>query len=67
MPHSPRYVSITPFEVMEAKDCPMCGTTMRLKTLRMTDRVPGTRQSNTKVVKEWTCPECDYFEEVEES
>ena len=34
---------------------------------QMTDRVPGTRQSNTKVVTEWTCPECDYFEEVEES
>jgi uncharacterized protein with PIN domain len=67
MPHSPRYVSITPLVVMEAKDCPMCGTTMRLKTRQMTDRVPGTRQSNTKAVTEWTCPECDYFEEVEES
>ena len=52
---------------MEAKDCPMCGTTMRLKMRQMTDRVPGTRQSSTKVVKEWTCPECDYFEEAEES
>ena len=67
MPHSLRYVSITPFELMDAKDCPMCGTTMRLKTRQMTDRVPGTRQASTKVVREWTCPECDYFEEAEES
>jgi hypothetical protein len=51
---------------MAGKDCPMCGETMRLKESEMTDRVPGTPQSRTTRVLEWQCPECDYFEEVEE-
>ena len=37
---------------MPAKECPMCGETMRVRESNVTDRVPGT-------------PECDYFEEVE--
>jgi hypothetical protein len=29
--------------------------------------VPGVRESKTRRVSEWVCPECDYFEDVEES
>jgi transposase len=52
---------------MEPKECPMCGGTMRLRVLQQTDRVPGTREARTKPAKEWNCPECDYFEDAEES
>jgi C4-type Zn-finger protein len=46
---------------MVAKDCPMCGETMRLSEREITDRVPGTPQAKTTVFREWVCPECDYF------
>ena len=38
---------------------------MRLKIREQIDRVPGTKQTRTKRVREWVCPECDYFEEAE--
>jgi C4-type Zn-finger protein len=52
---------------MEAKECPLCGTRMRLHTHERTDRVPGSREPKISRVSEWVCPDCDYFEEVEES
>ena len=52
---------------MEPKECPMCGTQMRLHTREQIDRVPGTREQRTKPLREWICPECDYFEEADES
>lgn len=45
----------------------MCGERMRLHAREQTDRVPGTRETRTKSTREWVCPECDYFEEAEES
>ena len=30
------------------------------------DRVPGTSELKSTKLVEWVCPECDYFEEVEE-
>jgi C4-type Zn-finger protein len=51
---------------MAAKDCPMCGEAMRLHEHMMTDRLPGTPQVKTVRYREWVCPECDYFEEVED-
>ena len=79
VPHRPSYdrfapagcqgetagVSITP--AMEQRECPVCGEHMRLQTREQTDRVPGTREVKTRAVREWVCPECDHFEEVEES
>jgi hypothetical protein len=44
----------------------MCGETMRQREHHVTDRVPGTAQTLTSHRREWICPECDYFEEVEE-
>ena len=52
---------------MERKECPLCGTHMRLKVRELTDRVPGTAHTRTKQAREWICPECDYFEEDEGS
>jgi YgiT-type zinc finger domain-containing protein len=51
---------------MVAKECPMCGETMRLREREVTDRVPGTHQVTTRKFSEWVCPECDYFEESED-
>jgi hypothetical protein len=51
---------------MGPKDCPMCGETMRIKERTQIDRVPGTAQTKTAIVREWVCPECDYFEDAEE-
>ena len=47
------------------KDCPMCGEAMRLREREITERVPGTSQTQTSMFREWVCPECDYFEEFE--
>jgi C4-type Zn-finger protein len=52
---------------MDVKECPMCGERMRLQTREQIDRVPGTREVRTRRIAEWVCPECDYFEEAEES
>jgi hypothetical protein len=51
---------------MAAKECPMCGETMRLRERDVIDRVPGTPQTRTSKSREWICPECDYFEDVED-
>lgn len=51
---------------MAGKDCPMCGETMRLRERNVTNRVPGTAQTQSSQQREWICPECDYFEEVED-
>ncbi len=47
------------------KECPMCGEFMRLVTREIVSRVPGTVQEIKTPVKEWVCPECDYFEDDE--
>lgn len=43
----------------------MCGETMRLSVREVKDRMPGGGQPTTRTVKEWVCPECDYFEDSE--
>jgi uncharacterized protein with PIN domain len=48
------------------KECPMCGQDMRLVTRDEADRVPGTAETHIRRSREWTCPECDYFEEATE-
>jgi hypothetical protein len=49
----------------DVKDCPLCGDTMRLKLSERSDSVPGTGQVTKRQVREWECPECDYWEEAE--
>lgn len=46
------------------KECPMCGTSMRLDVREIRDTFPG-GQTKVRVMREWICPECDYFEEAE--
>ena len=47
------------------KECPLCGETMRLSVRGTQETIPGAGQSSVRVVREWICPECDYFEEAE--
>lgn len=46
------------------KECPMCGEMMRLTKHERPERVPGTPETHAAPTAEWTCPECDYFEEA---
>jgi len=41
----------------------MCGEFMRKVTRETVSHVPGTSQDVRAEVREWVCPECDYFEE----
>ena len=43
----------------------MCGETMRLSEREIEERVPGDPRPSVRRVREWICPECDYFEEVD--
>jgi hypothetical protein len=45
------------------KECPLCGETMQLSVREVPDRVPGLPKMASRQVREWICPECDYFEE----
>ena len=51
--------------VAELKDCPMCGESMRVSERETRDRLPGEQAATVRRVREWVCPECDYFEEAE--
>lgn len=43
----------------------MCGESMRLSVREVQDRRPGQDQGSVRMVREWICPECDYFEDAE--
>jgi transposase len=44
------------------QECPLCGTTMRLSVRELQD---PSGLGRARVVREWICPECDYFEEAD--
>jgi len=41
-------------------ECPLCGESMRLSVRDVQEKDGAMRQ-----VREWICPECDYFEEAD--
>jgi acetone carboxylase gamma subunit len=47
------------------KECPLCGETMRLSVREIQDRGHAYGQPGVRQVREWICPECDYFEETD--
>jgi C4-type Zn-finger protein len=47
------------------KECPMCSEIMRVHASERVDKIPGTNEVVRRPMREWQCPECDYFEEVE--
>lgn len=44
----------------------MCGEAMRLCVRDVRDRLPGGGDASARILREWTCPECDYFEEADD-
>ncbi len=53
------------YDARMKKECPMCGEFMRLVTRETVTRVPGSSQEVKTTLREWVCPECDYFEDAE--
>ena len=51
---------------MPARECPLCGGSMRLREQQSIVTVPGNPNATTRQTREWICPVCDYFEEAEE-
>jgi rubredoxin len=51
----------------QTRECPLCGGTMRIKVIETVVTVPGNPRATSKTSREWTCPDCDYFEEVDEN
>jgi hypothetical protein len=51
---------------MPEKECPLCGSTMRLKERAAVVRIHGNPTPTTPRAWEWVCPDCDYFEDAEE-
>lgn len=49
----------------QAKECPLCSGTMKLRQTQTVTRVPGNPSATTRVTEEWVCPDCDYFEEAD--
>ena len=56
---------LTTKSMPDARECPLCGCTMRLKQAQHVVRVPGNPKDTTRSTAEWVCPDCDYFEEAE--
>lgn len=48
------------------RECPFCGSTMRLHERETRHHVPGTSEVSVQKAMEWVCPDCDYFEEAEQ-
>ena len=48
------------------KECSLCGETMRLQERETVEVVPGSNEAKKIKSREWVCPECDNFEEVED-
>ena len=53
--------------IEQRRECPLCGESMRRVERESIDLVPGSGEVKRTVTREWVCPECDYFEEVEEA
>ena len=51
---------------MPAKECPLCGSNMRLKHTETVVQIPGNPGTTVRRLAEWICPDCDYYEEAEE-
>lgn len=46
------------------QECPLCGEAMRLSVREIQEHTPG-HGTTVRRIREWICPECDYFEEAE--
>jgi transposase len=51
---------------MPAKECPLCGGSMKLRLQHSVVQIPGNPNATARDSREWVCPDCDYFEEADE-
>jgi hypothetical protein len=51
---------------MPVKDCPLCGGTMQLVERKQVVQIRGNPSATTHPLREWVCPDCEYFEEADE-
>jgi rubredoxin len=51
----------------QSRECPLCGGTMKMKVFETVVTVPGNPRGTPKQSREWICPDCDYFEEIDET
>jgi C4-type Zn-finger protein len=49
---------------MTRKECPLCGELMTLRDTKSTTQIPGNPKPTVVTVREWFCPDCEYFEEA---
>ena len=50
----------------DTKECPLCGEAMRINQRVMIDRIPGQSQVVRREIREWTCPECDFYDDADD-
>ena len=48
------------------RECPLCGGTMTVHESESVTQIPGNPKATVHVTREWVCPDCEYFEEVDE-
>ena len=51
---------------LQQKECPLCGAALRLKVTETVSQIPGNPKPTRRPHREWLCPECDNFEEVDD-
>ena len=51
---------------MADRECALCGGTMQIRESTETSYTPGNPKPTIRKVREWVCPDCDNFEEVDE-
>ena len=52
--------------VPASRECPLCGGPMSLNESVAVEQIPGNPAPTTNAIREWVCPACEHFEEVEE-
>lgn len=51
---------------MPTRECPLCGGTMKLVDRKNVVQVRSNPNATTQQIREWVCPDCEYFEEADE-
>jgi len=49
------------------RECPLCGAMMKWTVKEHIVRIPGNPSAISRTVREWVCPDCDYYEESDEA
>ena len=50
----------------EQRECPLCGGTMHLREIETVTQIPGNPKPPARPRREWTCPDCDNYEDADD-